>query len=287
MCRHPATHHNIPNNFKTQFSNPSIQKYYEHYRIHLVTFGVVVVWLLVVACIIVTSSLSLFVLHTKYDHPLPVVQVVMILRILLGCLALFVCYKISRGVPTDKTNGQFAVCSSCITKLTNALIIGFPLVNGLMLCWLASQGSCEEASERHFFFNCNTSYESGGVPNEAALFLITTNLFIISTLRCYSYWAILTCFVITIASTVVASLLSPNVSQSIVVVVAAFVTVIVGRGLEVNTYTMFKTLLDFQKIKRHQARELKHFIGNVAHDLRVRCRSMSVCLSMCLVAVVG
>jgi hypothetical protein len=39
--------------------------------------------------------------------------------------------------------------------------------------------------------------------------------------------------------------------------------------MEKNTYTVFISMLNLEMTKRTEASELNHFIGNVAHDLKV------------------
>jgi hypothetical protein len=55
----------------------------------------------------------------------------------------------------------------------------------------------------------------------------------------------------------------------LMIILYAFLTIVISREMERNTYVVFNNLMQIEMNKRHQAGELKHFIGNVAHDLKV------------------
>jgi hypothetical protein len=101
------------------------------------------------------------------------------------------------------------------------------------------------------------------------LCLLLTNLLVITTLRCHHFWAANVCCAITVISTIIAACLIPKPAQSAMAVLFAIMTIVIARGMERTTYTAFHTLLQGEMSKRNQASELKHFIGNVAHDLKV------------------
>jgi hypothetical protein len=50
---------------------------------------------------------------------------------------------------------------------------------------------------------------------------------------------------------------------------AAIFTILIYERLDQNSLLAFRLLLDLEKTNRIQTAELKNFIGNVAHDLKV------------------
>ena len=267
--------------FKTYFMDPAIQVQYEHYRIQSTTsWSTMVVGLLVVASVLVDSGVGLFIVETKYSNSsLYVVRMVLMTRIVLCCIAMLVWYQIlqfrkENGKGVVKTKKQSYGIS--ITRLTNVLVIGLPLMNGLLLCWQVTGGSCQKGedgnylhSDEHFFFDCNVAHTSGGLPSSATLMLLLSNLFLVTTLRSFSYWALKISFVITLSATVIATLLSPKPTQSLIVLVGAALTVIMGRSQEEFTYTTFRSLLQGETAKRLLTKDLQVLISNVGHDVKV------------------
>jgi hypothetical protein len=260
---------NISHKFETSFSDRNIQFHYEQFRVKCVTSDIVIMWLCVVAFVSVNSIGALYILATKYDSTLYIVQLVQVGRIALCLLAAFVCIKIVMGVSSAASKQEQHRYTFLITKLTNIIIIGFPVVNGLMLCWRASKGPCEDSDQISHTFHCNESYESGGVPTSDAIFLLMFTTFNITTLRCHNYWAVQICYAVTIVSAAVSVYLTPEPMKSLILLLSSVMIVIIGRGLEINTFTLFSTLLNLETSQRNQTRELKQFIGNVAHDLKV------------------
>jgi hypothetical protein len=173
------------NVFQTSFSDANVQTHYEQFRIQSVTCGMLWLWFCVVLLLNSSSSFGLYLLYTKYKETLFIVNIVLTGRIILACMAFYVCYRVTRCVPTDASMTDLRKQTSIITNLTNAIIIGLPLVNGLMLCYKATRGGCEDFDERYGFYDCNEAYDTGGVPSAGALYLMMFNIFIITTLRCH------------------------------------------------------------------------------------------------------
>lgn len=246
--------------FDTKFANPAIQLHYEQFRMQLVTIGTILFWLLVVLSVLVDSSVGLFFLETQYSTSLHLVRVVLICRILLSLVGIFLCLKIFR-VSSARKNMNKESDRAIITQLTNVLLLGVPLVNGLLLCWLVSRDSCHEQelenNTYYMHYNCNTN-ATGGVPLAATLTLFLSNLFIVATLRSYTYRVLQTSFLLNFISAITAIVLSPTPSESLIVLVAAVLTAVMGYSQETYAYSMFKALLDGETTKRLHSTEMQH-----------------------------
>jgi hypothetical protein len=271
------------NAFETSFADANIQAHYENYRIQGLTVDILLLWTAIMAMLTADSTFGLYLLQTQYDaEDVIVVNIVLIGRVILGCMAMYVIFRISKALPADISLADLRQHTFVITSLTNAIIVGFSLVNGLMLCFQATKGSCEDAEEQHGFYDCNDSYETGGIPNGAVIYLFMTNIFIVTTLRCHHCWATRTSCVITILSIIVATFFTSKPVQSLLIILFACSIVVSARVLEKVSYTSFLAMLNLEMTKRDEAGELKHFIGNVAHDLKVLLCLLVVSKYMCL-----
>jgi hypothetical protein len=207
-------------------------------------------------------------------------RIILILRLALSIVALFNYYNIFCGSVSPESNRKdFHSYVNSVTNLSNFIVIAISLVNGAAYVWRSSLGSClvfdSESQEYELdnsdpnFYDCNPSFETGGTPMNSMILLLVGNIFIIITLRCHSVWATRVNYIVMCISCVAAAALSPDGCQSLLVILSAFLSVIIYEGIEKNSLTVFKALLDLEATKRIQTRELKHFIGNVAHDLKV------------------
>ena len=264
-------HRNLTTDYQTHFTDDTVQREYENYRVRLVTRNSKIMWFFLGLLIVVDSLVNLISLHTEDNSPVVnVYYVVLIARILLGLVSVVLSITLLRprkapvNIGPEKPHACFQ--TRMIFVLTNVIIIGFQLVNGLLLCWHSYQGSCKS-------WNCRTTGEkSGDMTTASSFYFIVLYLLIISTLRCYSYWAICISCGITVAATVGAMFLSSQCPECLIMVlVAALSTCVATNCLECNTYALFNALLKFEISKRQQTKEMKYFVGNVAHDLKVRC----------------
>jgi hypothetical protein len=63
--------------------------------------------------------------------------------------------------------------------------------------------------------------------------------------------------------------LSPSPTQSIPAILLALLSILIYVSMENNTVMMFTALLELSSTSRVKTAELKQFVGNVAHDLKV------------------
>ena len=101
--------------------------------------------------------------------------------------------------------------------------------------------------------------------------LLIGNIFMVCILRSHSHWAAWVNYIITCISVFAAAALSNDTQTSGPVIFATLLTIIVYKDIEYNSLTVFKALLSLEFTNREKTTELKQFIGNVAHDLKVRC----------------
>jgi len=152
----------------------------------------------------------------------------------------------------------------------------------------SSLGSClklndetlklEVIEEDKYYYSCNPAYEVGGTPVNSMILLLIGNIFIIVTLRCHSSWAARINYFITCITCITAASVSPDPSQSTLIILSAFLTVVIYESIENNSLAVFKALLEAETAKRIGMAELKHFIGNVAHDLKTPLHGFSMCV---------
>ena len=117
----------------------------------------------------------------------------------------------------------------------------------------------------------NYTFSPGGTSPTDFLVLLLGNIFAITTLRCHSLYASRVSYVITCICTIVASAVSPLPYQSFFNIAMSFMVIFIYQSVEDSTQTMFTALLDVETTKRKQTIQLKQFIGNVAHDMKVSC----------------
>ena len=233
--------------YHTHFVEDKIQREYEIFRMKLVTLSSKLLWLFLGTAIVLDCFTHLINIHDQKDTPVfNVLYFVLVGRILLGFITLFVSVTMLRQ--------STCIHWSRITFLINVMMIGFPVVNGLLLCWESSL----ETTDDHLRIT-------------SAFYLIVLNLIMIITLRSFSYWALYMSCGLTVVASLGATILSVRHSEYIMVVVSAVATTVVAYAVERDTYTMFKALLNFEESKRLRSSEMKYFIGNVAHDMKVSC----------------
>jgi hypothetical protein len=249
-----------------------VQLHYENFRIGRVSSGFVV---LVIFCII-SFLYTLFISFTDYEN-IWIVRVGIIFRNVISWVGLFISYKIfyARVQPDCASREEFSKYVYTVTNLSNFLIVAFAVGNGLFFVWKSSLGSCLDVNgnlknDDAFKLDCNTGYEVGYVPIASLIVLLFGNVFLVATLRCHSYWAALINYVVTVISVFVGVALSPSPLASTPAIFVSLYCIFVYNSMESNALTMFKALLDLESTNRVKTAELKHFIGNVAHDLKVK-----------------
>jgi len=213
-----------------------------------------------------------------FDVDLTPMRVILSLRMAISLLALYNYYEIFHArVSHLEEKTVFYRYVRYVTGLSDFIIVSFTLVNCAAYVWESSRGSClsikdnEASADSHnaFFLHCNPSYEIGGTPMNSMILLLVGNIFVVTTLRCHSSWSARVSYFATCISTVVAALVSPDFKQSYLVMLSSIFAIVIYEDIENNSLVMFKALLDLETTKRIQMKELKIFIGNVAHDLKV------------------
>jgi hypothetical protein len=259
------------------FEDENIQRHYGNFRITRVSRSVLVLWILY----LLTNGVGLVKSFTMYTD-IWVARIFLFCRIIIALVGVFNYFNIFHmRVHHDASRKDFHQYVSFVTNTSNFIIISIAMVNGLIYAWKSSLGSCldvdESTNENHiegqFSYDCNPSYEIGGTPTHSMMILIAGNIVLITTLPCHSLWAAWINYVVTCVSVITAAILSPDFFSSVSVILTALFTIAIYNGVEDNSITMFKTLLDLESTSRVQMRELKQFIGNVAHDLKVRYNS--------------
>jgi hypothetical protein len=262
---------------KFSFEDEKISYHYENFRItNASKTHVVVVWLTLLVLFIYGFVVS----FTAYSNDLWVMRVLLTLRLLISLVAVFNYYTIFyAAVPSDASQKLFRSYVSSVTNMSNFIIISIAVVNGIVYVWQSSLGSCmavnkdtnivELNHQDKYFYDCNPSYEIGGTPTNSMVLLLVGNIFVVITLRCHSCWAARISYYITCVSAIAASVLAPDFGQSSLIIFSALLTVIIYECVEDNSLAMFTALLRLESTNRIQTSELKHFIGNVAHDLKV------------------
>jgi hypothetical protein len=249
-----------------------VQLHYENFRIGRVSSGFAT---LGIFCLI-SFFYALFLSFARYEN-IWFVRIVMIWRNVINWVGLYIFYKIfyARVQPDSASREEFSKYVSTVTNLSNFLIVAFALGNGLIYVWKSSLGSCLDVNGSDlknndvFNLDCNTGYEIGATPTIAMQILLVGNVFLVATLRCHSYWAALMSYVVTVVSVFAAAAVSSSPLTSVSTILVALYSIFVYNSMESNALTMFKALLDLESTNRIKTAELKHFIGNVAHDLKV------------------
>jgi uncharacterized membrane protein len=257
------------------FDEEGIQFYYENFRIEIVSSSTIFLFIMALAIFIH----GLVITFIEYDTSSWLMRTAMIIRCIIFIVALYVVYKIfySRIRPESSTREEFHLYVSSVVRLSNLIVISFAFVNGFVCAWKSSLGSCliiedNQASidnDDYYFLNCNTSYEIGSTPTEAMLLLLVGNILVIATLRCHSYWAAWVSYIATIMFVITGAALSPSPTQSIPAILLALLSILIYISMENNTVMMFTALLELSSTSRVKTAELKQFVGNVAHDLKV------------------
>ena len=265
------------------FKDKNTQYHYENFRIKNVSK-------MILAILIPCFLLYLYgcvILFTKYER-VWFMRTILITREVIVVLALYNYYKIFYArVSLEAEQSEFRKYVGSVTALSNFIIVTSGLVNGAAYAWKSSLGSCFVKNEDlelevidPYYYNCNPSFENGGTPVNSMLLLVVGNILLIVTLRCHSSWAARVNYFFTLMSCVVAAALSPDFGHSIVIIIFASLTIVIYESIDTNSLTVFKALLDLESTKRIQTKELKYFIGNVAHDLKVRSILITIILEL-------
>lgn len=263
------------------FKDENVRWHYDNFRILNVSAYHSIIWF----SQFLLYSFGLLVLFTEYTHDLWFMRTIVSLRLIIVCIALFTYHKIFYKAKTHKYGNDPALKQSFqryvkdVTSLSNFIVIAISIVNGAAYVWKSSLGSClyfDETTQKNevknsdtYYYDCNPHFETGGTPINSMVLLLIGNIFVIITLRCHSPWAARMNYFLTCAACIAAASLSPDPGLSTLVILSAFLTVVIYDGVESNSMAVFSALLDLESSKRVSTSELKHFIGNVAHDLKV------------------
>jgi hypothetical protein len=251
-----------------------IQFYYENFRIEIVSSSTIFILILSIINFI-HGTVSAF---WSYEE-IWLMRAAMVIRNIICVVALYTFYKIFyvRVRPESSTRKEFHRYVSSVVRLSNFIVISFALVNGFVYAWKSSLGSCLVVEDNRvtvnnddfYFLNCNPSYEIGSTPTDSMVLLLVGNILIIATLRSHSYWAAWVTYLVTITFVIAGAALSPSPRQSVPSILLAFLSIFIYIGMENNTFMMFTALLELSSTSRVKTAELKQFVGNVAHDLKV------------------
>ena len=263
----------------SQYFEDDVQRHYENFRINRVSFG----FALMAFCASFNSLSGLYVAFYKYEDIL-LMRMAMIARNIVVCVAWYTSYKIFYAREHPANGEQFKKYVSTVTNLSNFLIISYALVNGIVCVWKSSLGSCldENGDMRHtdyFQLDCNPAYEVRGTPSDIFILLFIGNIFMVATLRCHSFWAVWISYAVVAVSVYTGAALSLSALTSIPQIFFVTFSIILYNGMEHNSLTMFTALLELEATNRVKTAEMKHFIGNVAHDLQVCRMNISLLLS--------
>lgn len=259
-------------------NDPEIKPYFESFRLKCMSTYTALLWLSCSVILSFTSFIGLYVVNTEYEANLIPVQIALSARALFGIISLVLVWKTFKPVDND----NLATHASCITKLSDILVIGYPVANAIMLCWLSAQGSCDDSEGKTLLFDCNDAYEYGGLPQTATLRLLFSNIFVVVILKCHREWAAIGGCILSLLATIIAASFSPNPSSSAIVVFLSLMMIVVCREMERSSFALFQTLLRLEMTKRIQSSEMKCFIGNVAHDLKTPLHGFSLTVSALL-----
>jgi hypothetical protein len=254
-----------------------VQLHYQNFRIGNVSWLHSVIWV----SLFVLYFFGMYVTFTEYDEGLWFMRIILSLRLAIAVMALFNFHSIFYSKVTHESSNkeEFRFFVNRVTALSNFIVVSVALVNGAAYMWTSSKGSClyldpqtlkyEVRNSDTYFYDCNSSFETGGTPVNSMVLLLLGNIFIVTTLPCHSSWAARINYFVTCFSCITAAALSPDPGQSTLIILSAFLSIVVYENIEANSLAVFKALLNLEYNKRVGVKELKHFIGNVAHDLKV------------------
>jgi hypothetical protein len=257
------------------FGEEGIQFYYENFRIEIVSSSTIFLFITALAIFIPGS----FVAFKFYDRAMWVMRAAMMMRCAACAVALYLIHKIfyRRVRPESSTRKEFHQYVSSVVRLSNFVVISLAVINGFVCAWKSSLASCLVIDDNqvtvkdddYYFLNCNTAYEIGSSPTEPMLLLLVGNILIVATLRSHSFWAAWVSYIVTLVFVIAGAALSPSPSQSVPAIFLALLSIFIYISMENNTVMMFTALLELSSTSRVKTAELKQFVGNVAHDLKV------------------
>lgn len=253
-----------------QSFDEGIQLHYANFRIDSVSYGCLV--LLIFNCPLFVYGLLLSFLQNE----IWLMRMCMIARCCLCCVGIFLVNKVflAKVHPDNKNRRAFCNYVRVVTSLSNFLIVSFSLVNGVEYAWRSSRGSCldDQDNTRYGYLSnlgCNPSYEAGSTPTDSLIMLLFGNICLVAALRCHSYWASCLSYIIAAICTAIAAAVCRSPITSLPAMFFATYSIVIYNGMEMNSLLMFKAFLSFESTNRVKTAEMKHFIGNVAHDIKV------------------
>lgn len=251
-----------------------IQRHYENFRIERVSHYNAV---LLLFCFV--YFLNHLVISLSWYEGVWFIRIASILRLVMVLVGLFLHYKIfyDRVYADTSSREEFHSYVASVTAASNFCVIATALINGAVYTWMSSLGSCLHETttlytigmEEYTSLDCNPFYELGMTHFESMMTLILGNIFMIAVLRSHSYWAARISYVITVICSIAAAAVSRVPFTSLPVLFAAAFALCVYKNMEFHSLSMFEALLDLEASNRVKTAELKQFIGNVAHDLKV------------------
>jgi hypothetical protein len=265
------------------FSDTNIQKYYEKFRIDSVTLWTIVPWLVLSVFLVANALGGIFVIINNYPSEILLQKCLIIARIIVCILIILNCGLIMKGVKKNSSQADLFSYISLVTNLTNTIMVASSFVNAVVLISRSLLGDCGEHDYDHIYYlDCNDSHEYGGMPQAPFLLLVMGNIFLVTTFKCHHYWAVLLSYFIVVVGCIASIAVSPNPVKSLVPGALTLFLFSFYRELETSTYFMFRTMLNLEANKRSQILEMKHFIGNVAHDLKTPLHGLAMSLDMIL-----
>ena len=261
------------------FQNENIQRYYQYFLINGTSTTPVIFWI-----VLFVLYAFAFVHMFQLSNSIPLVRemrICSLCRLLLIVLTFYIYYKILYGkVTPHMEKAKFKLFVNVITHLSNFIIVSYAGVSGVDFVIRSSLSSCQhfyavnrggevEEQDRPDYIYCNPQYEDGSPPMVITLLLFVGNLLAVSSLRCHSSWAAKVNYFIVFVSIVIVAFQSSEVRESAPVMFIAVFFYSIYEGIESSSLPMFGALLNLESNKRAQMSEMKHFIGNVAHDLKV------------------
>lgn len=258
----------IFNFFNNPFEDPKVLLHYQYHRIKNNSLMHPLYWIMT----LLGHSHQLYVASMQYED-IWLMRMIVFSHVVLTLMWAYICNKVSSTTtpgPLDMSQEKFKDFVSTITNLSNIIVVMATLTNGLFYAWQSSLGPCLSHEHEVFHFGCNPSHCNGGTPTFPLVQLLFGNIFVVTTLRSHSPFALCLSYLLTCASVVIAAILSPDPIQSLNPILAGFCTIFIYNTMEDSSVAMFKALLELETNNRENVAEQKHFIGNVAHDLKVR-----------------
>jgi hypothetical protein len=253
-----------------------IQLYYENFRIEIVSPSLTIIAFFSFLFFVYGCFVSL--VSYEYEDVM-VMKVVFFSRVVVSLVDFFTLYKIFYGrvYPETSSREDFKIYVKSIVRLSNFIVIATAVMNGVAFAWKSSLGSCLHFSEdgtatkneEMYTLHCNPSYESGSPSYDTMLLLFAGNIFVIGLLRSHSYWAACVSYVVTLSCAIAGAVVSGVPVNSSSALFCSIFAIFLINGIESNTMTMFSALLELESTNRVKTTELKQFVGNVAHDLKV------------------